>query len=301
MELKQLEIFLSVAQSLNFTKTAQEHYMTQPAVSHQITELERELDAKLFHRTSHQVVMTTAGEEFFPYAKEMLAQSRLAKSRVYDVSHGKDGHLRILTVQGCLKAAVRCLSTFAKRFPNIRIEADVVTGAEQITSINHNDADIYISFSSLLCSYPQLEWQMLQRKSYSLLMPAGSEPVGNTDDLSHLANIPFICERDTDAPFLVSQIMEICKNRGLEPSNIHWCNSAISQLLAVKCGLGFSMTPSPHGDAFTDDLTIVPISGEDAMADDSIGWRKDSSNQAVPYFLQVMRELFPHDALSPFP
>lgn len=292
MDTKQLEVFLSVAQSLNFTRAAQLHYMTQPAVSHQITELENELDAKLFHRTSHQVTLTTAGEEFMIHAIDLIAKQRLAQSRVYDISHGKSGHLRILTVQGCLEPMLRCIPIFTRRYPNIKIEADIVTGAQQITSISHNDADIYISFSSLLESNPQIEWQLLQRKSYSLLMPAGSEPVEDTNDLSHLAETPFICERDTDAPFLVNQIMEICRNRGLRPTNIHWCNSAISQLLAIKCGLGFSLTPSPRGGSFTDDLTIIPISGDDAIADDSIGWRKNNGNQAVPYFLEVVREVF---------
>lgn len=292
MDTKQLEIFLSVAQSLNFTKAAQLHYMTQPAISHQITELENELGAKLFYRTSHQVALTSSGEEFVAHARDLVARTRLAHSRVYDIAHGKDGHLRILTVQGCMDAIMRCVPVFSQRYPNIKIEADMVTGAEQISSIIHDDADIYISFSSLLDSNPQIEWQLIQRKSYSLLMPAGSDPIEDTSDLSHLADTPFICERDTDAPFLVSQIMEICRNRGLVPKNIHWCNSAISQLLAIKCGLGFSLTPSPHSGVFTDDLTIIPISGEDAIADDAIGWRRNTGNQAVPYFLEVVREVF---------
>ena len=48
MHLEQLRYFLSVARHRNFTEAAREFYMTQPAITHQISALERELGAKLF-------------------------------------------------------------------------------------------------------------------------------------------------------------------------------------------------------------------------------------------------------------
>jgi DNA-binding transcriptional LysR family regulator len=50
MDINQIKYFLSVAQHLNFTKAAQENFITQPAMSRQISELEKEIGFKLFVR-----------------------------------------------------------------------------------------------------------------------------------------------------------------------------------------------------------------------------------------------------------
>jgi DNA-binding transcriptional LysR family regulator len=293
MDTKQLAIFLSVAQSLSFTKAAQEHYMTQPAISHQITELEKELGAKLFLRNSHNVTLTSAGQVFLPRAQDLLERMYRSKTRVYEAANGIQGHLKILTVQGSLRVTTKIISLFAQRYPKIRVDADIVTGAEQMRSINTGDADLIISFSTLLNSYPQLEYRTLERHPFYLLLPPGYELPKTTDDLSGLREYSLLCERDSEAPFLVSRVLDLCRRRKLNPEDIHWCNSGVSQLLSVRCGLGFAITAAPDAGAFTEQLHAVPIEGDDAMADDSIGWFKNSGNQALPYFLGVVRELYP--------
>ena len=60
----QIEYFLAVARNLSFTKTAEELYVTQPAVSKQISLLEKELDAVLFDRTNKNTELTEAGKLF---------------------------------------------------------------------------------------------------------------------------------------------------------------------------------------------------------------------------------------------
>lgn len=65
MHLEQLRYFLSVARHRNFTEAAREFYMTQPAITHQISALERELGTKLFLRTTRNVSLTRAGSSFW--------------------------------------------------------------------------------------------------------------------------------------------------------------------------------------------------------------------------------------------
>ena len=64
MNTEQLRYFVSVARYRNFTETAREFYVTQPAVTHQISALEREVGARLFLRTTRNVSLTRAGELF---------------------------------------------------------------------------------------------------------------------------------------------------------------------------------------------------------------------------------------------
>lgn len=64
MNTTQLECFMAVANFLNFSRAAEALRITQPAVSHQISTLEDELDARLFHRTSKSVRLTQEGYIF---------------------------------------------------------------------------------------------------------------------------------------------------------------------------------------------------------------------------------------------
>lgn len=67
-----LKIFLSLAQEGNFTKVASKLGMTQPSVSHNIAELEKHLNTKLFDRNKGEVVLTPAGRIFKDYAENIL-------------------------------------------------------------------------------------------------------------------------------------------------------------------------------------------------------------------------------------
>lgn len=67
-----LKVFHAVAVHLNFSKAAEELYISQPAVTKNIKELEGELDVKLFNRSSSKVTLTDAGKIVFDYAKQVL-------------------------------------------------------------------------------------------------------------------------------------------------------------------------------------------------------------------------------------
>ena len=72
MELKQLRYFLAVAEHLNFSRAAESLYISQPALSHQIAELESELGIELFIRDRRKVYLTTAGKALIEPAREAL-------------------------------------------------------------------------------------------------------------------------------------------------------------------------------------------------------------------------------------
>ena len=93
----QLECFLSVANTLNFSRAAERLKMTQPAVSHQISTLEDELGVKLFKRTSRSVRLTQEGYLYTQYAGEILRLFNISKGRLNST---KEKQQRILGI-GC--------------------------------------------------------------------------------------------------------------------------------------------------------------------------------------------------------
>jgi DNA-binding transcriptional LysR family regulator len=91
VELRALQYFVTVAEELHFGHAAQRLQIVQPAVSQQITRLERELGVRLFERTSRRVRLTPAGERVLAAARETLA----AAARVRVVAGEPAAALRI--------------------------------------------------------------------------------------------------------------------------------------------------------------------------------------------------------------
>ncbi|MFI7446304.1 LysR family transcriptional regulator [Nonomuraea sp. NPDC049714] len=91
MELRALQYFVTVAEELHFGRAAQRLQIVQPAVSQQITRLERDLGVRLLHRTSRRVRLTPAGERVLAAARETLA----AAARVRVVAGEPAAALRI--------------------------------------------------------------------------------------------------------------------------------------------------------------------------------------------------------------
>ena len=123
MNQRQLEIFTTLAKTLNFSKTAERLHLSQTTVSLQIQSLERELNAKLFDRTSRTVQLTYAGNVFRESAEEILGKMALAASKTADAARGYTGHLKIGFADDIRAAGISTvLRNFSVLHPDIRVD-----------------------------------------------------------------------------------------------------------------------------------------------------------------------------------
>ena len=95
MEIRQLNIFLKAAETLNFAEAARLLFMTQSAFTQNIKQLEEELGVSLFDRNSHSVHLTEAGEVMQEYARKTIYMADECKAHIMDLKQMKSGVLRI--------------------------------------------------------------------------------------------------------------------------------------------------------------------------------------------------------------
>jgi DNA-binding transcriptional LysR family regulator len=115
---RRLQVFHAVAKHLSFTKAAEALFMTQPAVTFQIKQLEEHLDARLFDRGAGQISLTAAGSIVFGYAERILALSNELEERLKDMTGEIAGPLLIgasMTIAEYLLPQV--LGEFNTQFP----------------------------------------------------------------------------------------------------------------------------------------------------------------------------------------
>lgn len=299
MDFDQLRYFVSVAQTLNFTQAAKFHYITQPAISRRITELEKELETKLFVRNSHQVSLTRAGEEFFQYALSVLDMTSSAKQRVRNIAAGKTGRIRISAVSTSDHVVNRVLSLFHRRCPNVQIDLDFSTGVVQMAAINKGAYDFYFSFQNLLQSNENLEYLVTDLDRFHLFVPNEYAHLVDVNDFSSLARLPLIMEDRSEGPFLADQMLAVCRARGLEADNIIACNDFRTVVAFTNAGMGFTLFPRAVGRSVnTDHIISFSIPGDDALTTNAVGWDPSSGNNTAGEFLNVIRELYSETVLE---
>lgn len=293
MDFDQLRYFISVAQTLNFTQAAKLHYITQPAISRRITELEKELDTQLFIRSSHCVVLTSAGEEFFHYALSVLDMTASAQRRVHNIAAGQTGRIKISAVSTSDHVVNQVLSVFTRRCPEVQIDLDFSTGMVQMAAINKGEYDFYFSFQNLLQSNESLSYLVTDQDRFHLFVPNELAHLVDVNNFSSLSPWPLITEARSEGPYLVDQMFAICRAREFDTKNIIACNDFRTVVAFANAGMGFTMFPRAVGRSVnTDHLISFSVPGDDALTTNAVGWNPASGNNAATQFLTVLKETY---------
>src|SRR5688572_1650774 len=117
---RRLQVFHAVAKHLSFTKAAETLFMTQPAVTFQIKQLEEHLSTRLFDRAQGRISLTPAGQVAFEYAERILGLSAELDTRMKEMSGHAAGPLLIgasMTIGEYVLPQL--IGTFKGRFPAV--------------------------------------------------------------------------------------------------------------------------------------------------------------------------------------
>lgn len=146
MELRQLRYFIRVAETLNFSEAAKTLCITQSTLSQQIKQLENETGSPLFLRTSHNVMLTEAGELMLPYARQTVSCSELCASRMADLNNMATGTLNIGVTYSFSPILTETLITFRKMYPDIKLNIFYKPMSELMEMLRDRAIDFLLAF-----------------------------------------------------------------------------------------------------------------------------------------------------------
>lgn len=145
MEIRQLKYLLSAVRQGSIGAAANEHYVTQPAVSIQLKKLEEELGEKLFSRRGRRIVPTPAGELVIVQAEEIVQRLATLSSRVREFKGMQRGELKLGTIDAAsIYVLPRVFRFFRNRFPGIDINVEVSESARLVTDLTTGRIELAI-------------------------------------------------------------------------------------------------------------------------------------------------------------
>jgi DNA-binding transcriptional LysR family regulator len=155
MELRHLEHFLAVAEEQSFTRAAARVHLVQSALSVSIRSLERELGARLFDRTTHQVQLTDAGQALLAEARRTLAAADTARDAVAAVSGGLRGTVRVGIMHSlALIDLAGLITTYHRQRPDVRLIPSAAAGGSAELVRRVLDGQLDVAFAALPSDYP---------------------------------------------------------------------------------------------------------------------------------------------------
>ena len=292
---QQIEYFLTMAETLNFTDAAKVLYISQPALSKQISVLENELGFNLFIRDRRHVVLTPEGASLYRDWSEM---SKLMETSVYNarsISNQKTGKLAI----GCsdsfdygdiLPPTVR---SYMNSYPEVDLTIESHSFKTLREGLMDDKFDIILTPYFELDGIPDVYWLKLSDIPLSIVIP-NSNPLSllETVSITDLKNESFILISPQDSVGGTEHTRALCRRCGFNLKNVIYVPNISSMELAVKNGLGVAICNEKLFDGNNDTCKLYPL---DIPQDDSFlvaVWKKKRKSIPLDLFTTILQEHF---------
>jgi DNA-binding transcriptional LysR family regulator len=140
---RRLQVFYTVAKQLSFTKAADILYMTQPAVTFQVKQLEEHFNTRLFERSHGKISLTPAGDLVLGYAERILALGGEMEARVGELTGQVTGPLMIGASTTIAEYQLpRILGEFKERFPQVQARLTVANSETVAAKVADHSLDV---------------------------------------------------------------------------------------------------------------------------------------------------------------
>ena len=293
MNTKQLEYFISVAESLSFTKTAEKFYISQTAVTQQIKALEEHIQVTLFTRSKRRVELTPTGKVFLSEARTIIKNINDAIEKTQQFANGLFGTLSIGILIGYEKNKLQqYLKKFSHTYPNISMEICTNEMTEHLNLVKDNLMDLAFVINPENQPLKDFEYKTVERYSLVALLPP-DHPLYNEDyiDLIDLQNEKFIFVKETGDEYgQKSMIQNRYREAGFVPNVVQRSNDLNTIESMVASNMGVSILPSfcVIDTMIENDIAIVPINEVQDRIEVVVVWNKNNTNPALEKFISII-------------
>ena len=241
MNIHTLKIFCDVIDTCSFSETAQLNFITQSAVSQQITSLEKKLDDPLFIRGKGQFELTPAGKILYKYSKEILT---LYQSINNEISMAKDkvsGAIKLSTIYSIgLHELPPVLNLFKQKFPDVQLDIQYARMNNVYESVQNGAVDLGI------VAFPKKDSHVDVipfRKDHLVLIVGPNHHLKDREQvkLSEINNEDFIAF-DKDIP-TAKAINKEFKDRGIAVNTVMSFDNIETIKRAVEIETGIAIVP----------------------------------------------------------
>ncbi|WP_417234141.1 LysR family transcriptional regulator [Arthrobacter sp.] len=291
--LVQLESFVAVAEELHFGTAAQRLNMTQPPLSRQIQMLEREVDARLFERSSRRVELTEAGQTLLPAARRILDLCTKTDLDVRRVATGDAGSIVIgytaIAGQTGLPTILRLVK---ERLSGVSLVLREAVSTDQLDMLANGSIDIGL-LRPVVSRAGIVDRRVLDDRMVAAFPLGHQLATGRGVMIRELDSLPLMMYSTAEARYFHDLVLRLFDSAGAR-ANVTQFASQIPALLAfVAAGLGISLVPASTMRWAPREVAFEELRGPAGLeqlnhANLHVAWNESNGNRAVARLLELI-------------
>lgn len=293
MDLWHLRTFRTVARTLHFTRASEELNLSQPAVSHQIKTLEKELGEQLFVRDRRSVSLTPSGEVMLEHADKILNITDALREEIEETKGRAESTITLgMVYRGLDSNFSELYRQFRKAHPEIELKFRVEPDAASLrTAIRLGKVNL-----GVISEEEEIKNDEFVSIAYGwnrLILVAGADhPLTKLKkvDLTNLRNVRWGFFEKSDPLRRVSD--EALSASGIEPKSVFETNdgAAIRNLIAVGDLIGFLPSTGIVKQLESGELVELNVNGLGPEAETFLFWKPGPKTPSVETLVRFMIE-----------
>jgi DNA-binding transcriptional LysR family regulator len=308
MELRHLRYFVAAAEEEHFGRASDRLFITRPAVSQIIADLEDELGVELFERQAHKVKLTAAGQALLPRLQSLMSDLNQAITLAKQVGEGKVGGLSIgygsLTLyHPVFRAAIK---RFLEYHPSVALTLVEMPTSDQVKAVL--DGKIQAGFmhfgpdagrprkhrrgGAQAEGEASIERHVIQTGELGVVVPA-DHPLAKRKSvcLGQLAGERFVVVPRSSVSPGYGPLFALCQEAGFEPQVVQEVHSIASQMNLISVGVGIGLAVLGKDFNYPSGLAVIRLTDVSYKTNFQLCWLKGRTEPVLQQFIDVVREL----------
>jgi LysR family transcriptional regulator, benzoate and cis,cis-muconate-responsive activator of ben and cat genes len=290
MEFRQLNYFIAVAEEGNLTAASRRLNISQPPLTRQIRQLEDELGAQLFHRSSKGVQLTAAGTALLSDAHRIVHFAEVASAKCRAADRGEVGHLEVGYYGATIHSAVpHAIRRFQQLRPHVSVQIRRTTKREQFDQIR--DGRLGVGFARYYLNEFDLETLCVSQERLFAAARTGvlPKPANGAFTFAELEAKPVVIFPQGGRPSFGDQVLEMLARAGVRPSHVEAAEDVFAALAMTMISDAICIIPEVVAKLHWPELESALIDEPTAVSEVSCVFLKQGRTAVVDAFLETIR------------
>lgn len=280
--IRQLWMFLAVAEEQHFGRAAQRLNMSQPPLTEQIKVLEQSLKMQLFERSRRGTQLSAAGAALLPAVRQFAGQVEQLERVVREVAAGQSGVLHVGAITSAMLDAVPpLLDHMRQAHPNVTVFVREIDSVDAIPGLESGELDL--AFARIdgepgngISAIPMTEDRLAVALPKDHALAAQSRV-----RLKSLSAEQLVMSSRQVSPVYFDMLTGVCRAHGFAPRVLHEVRSIASQIAYVSCGQGVALVPASMRKLAPENVVLRPLHEKIMVVTAAAAWNANRHHPLV--------------------
>lgn len=291
MTFNQIKYFITVAECLSFTEAARCLFLTQPALSRQISAMEEELGTHLFVREKKKLKLTPGGSLLYNRFRELMEYYTQSVHDARTANKGYEGTLRIgfLDIYDISDLFPETIRNFQEKYPRIDLAMERHALGELPLKLYERSLDLIVTYGFSLFDRAELVTSNIQKFNSCMMLPA-AHPLADKKDLclADLTGERFVQLEESVSEAGHRFILNLMEKGGIYP-DVMFVQKMEDVMLWVQTGNAVAITSDRTIEKQNPYVVLREIHMEEAKGHDvTAAWHKNNYNPAIALFMEML-------------